>query len=528
MKKFNFKKTAASIAAFTLVLSAAVSPNASLISELIPMNSISASAITVYTSGDWQYTVTGTYTCEITKYKGSASSVIVPVAIDGRTVTSIGNAAFFNNKTITSVQIPKGITEINPRTFQDCKNLTNVILPNGITKIGSEAFENTNISSFTFPSNLEEIGFSAFSGTKLTSITIPSSVTTIDGYAFYGTNLSSVSIPTNVKFVGNVAFGNCKNLSSVKFLGTPEFKDEVFRGSDKVKNISMNTIAFDNAAKAGAFKGCTNLESINGTKLVGYYSYGRPYFASRYRSSIVNNFEKFDCSSPDGYGKVGFYEEYLKAEIKYIATTQTANCTTDAQKVKALHDWICNKVSYAYTSSGAIDYGQKNCIDSTVFLHNKAICEGYARGYNLLLQAVGIEAYYAKNTGVHAWNIVKLGGRYFHIDVCHDDGLGDYSHYLKSDTAIKKCESGHAKWSIYKPSYLHNYEKNVTTPACNYSLGDVNKDGKVDNADQNYLLNYIVNNKGYTIAAGDKVLADTNFDGKIDICDATAINKFKD
>ncbi len=570
MKKFNFKKTAASIAAFTLVLSAAVSPNASLISELIPVNSISASAATELTSGNWKYVETGTYTCEVTGYTGTAAKVTIPVAINGHSVTSIAAGTFDSNKTITYVAIPKGVTEIKNNTFRNASNLTTVILPSGISKIGNCAFQNTNISSISLPSALTSIGGCAFENTKLTSVNIPSAVKYINAGAFSGTPITSITIPENVTslcvgafedctklktvslpssltkiygkvfkgctsltsftipasvtLVGESAFANCTNLSSVKILGTPSFKSSVFASSNKLKNVDMNIVAFENAVKGGAFKGSTTIESINSIKLVGYYSYGRPYFASKYRSIIVNNFASLDSKTNKTTERVGFFDKYLKDEIKYIATTQTANCTTDTQKAKALHDWICEKVVYDYDTISAV----KNHVDSSVFLGNSTVCDGYARGYTLLLQSVGIEAYYL-SSGSHAWTMAKLGGKYFHIDVCHDDGATvDYSHYLKSDTGIKKCTAGHDSWIVKKPSYLYNYAESVTTPVCSYSLGDINKDGKVDDADQNYLLNYIVGNKGYTISASDKVLADTNFDGIIDICDATAINKFKD
>lgn len=48
-------------------------------------------------------------------------------------------------------------------------------------------------------------------------------------------------------------------------------------------------------------------------------------------------------------------------------------------------------------------------------MNDSTICEGYAKGYNLLLKAAGIESFYVHSNS-HAWNIVKLGNQYFHVD----------------------------------------------------------------------------------------------------------------
>lgn len=74
-----------------------------------------------------------------------------------------------------------------------------------------------------------------------------------------------------------------------------------------------------------------------------------------------------------------------------------------------------------------IDYLRTIC---GVFLDGKAVCEGYARAMQYLLQKCGIECaevvgYIRKETGerddAHAWNIVKIDGDYYHLDTTWDD-----------------------------------------------------------------------------------------------------------
>ncbi len=60
-------------------------------------------------------------------------------------------------------------------------------------------------------------------------------------------------------------------------------------------------------------------------------------------------------------------------------------------------------------------------------VRHKAVCAGYAKAFQYLLQMFGIETLYVCGDcfigGLHAWNIVKLEGEYYHVDVT----WGDYS-----------------------------------------------------------------------------------------------------
>ncbi|MBO7169874.1 MAG: leucine-rich repeat domain-containing protein, partial [Clostridia bacterium] len=80
----------------------------------------------------------GTY--QISDYRGSASEVIIPSAYNGIAVTSIGDWAFEDCGSLTSVTIPDGVTKIGKEAFKGCRSLTSVTIPKGVTKIGDWAF----------------------------------------------------------------------------------------------------------------------------------------------------------------------------------------------------------------------------------------------------------------------------------------------------------------------------------------------------------------------------------------------------
>ena len=186
------KKLASKITAAVLAASLAFPTG----TELLGINfgtSVVASAETT-TDGNFDYTVNES-TVTITKYNGSGGEVEIPATIDSKTVTSIGESAFKDCTSLTSVAIPGGVSSIGVEAFKGCSSLRSITIPRSVTSIGGYAFH---------------------SCTSLESINIPDSVTTIDRYTFTNcTSLSVITIPKNVTSIANSAFMYCSGLSSI-------------------------------------------------------------------------------------------------------------------------------------------------------------------------------------------------------------------------------------------------------------------------------------------------------------------------
>ncbi|MGL6125263.1 MAG: leucine-rich repeat domain-containing protein [Metamycoplasmataceae bacterium] len=101
------------------------------------------------------------------------------------------NAAFWNNTTLQSIEIPKTIQNIDYATFEGATRLTSVTFEPGsnLRRIGQRAFIFTGISTISLPDTVSEMGSRAFEDARnLTSFRMPDNVTTINNNTFAGTH----------------------------------------------------------------------------------------------------------------------------------------------------------------------------------------------------------------------------------------------------------------------------------------------------------------------------------------------------
>ncbi len=73
-----------------------------------------------------------------------------------------------------------------------------------------------------------------------------------------------------------------------------------------------------------------------------------------------------------------------------------------------------------------------------VFVNKKAVCAGYAKAFQHLLNLCGIECTYVTNE-VHAWNLIKLEGDYYHVDVTWGDSSDTQKDVIQNDVVSYDC-----------------------------------------------------------------------------------------
>ena len=184
-------------------------------------------------------------------------------------VTRIGNWAFVDCSSMTSITIPNSVTSIGEGAFKGCRGLTSITIPNSVTSIGDKVFSGCNgLTSVTIPNSVTSIGSDAFRDCRgLTSVTIPNSVTSIGDNAFYDCRrLTSVHI-SDITAWCNINFGNIE-------ANPLRFAQHLYLNGEEIKDLIIpNSVT---SIGQYAFHGCSGLTSItipNSVTSIGNYAF---------------------------------------------------------------------------------------------------------------------------------------------------------------------------------------------------------------------------------------------------------------
>ena len=144
-------------------------------------------------------------------------------------------------------------------------------------------------------------------------------------------------------------------------------------------------------------------------------------------------------------------EQELVAYQKLFSIAKELNLAEldDIDAIIAAHDYLI--LNTAYDERIAVSGNNKSShYAEGALLENTAVCSGYASTFQLLMELADIPCEYVWNDS-HAWNIVRLGNYWYHIDVTWDDPTPDqpgvviYTYFLMTDEEVSRLEE-HESW----------------------------------------------------------------------------------
>ena len=176
-------------------------------------------------------------------------------------------------------------------------------------------------------------------------------------------------------------------------------------------------------------------------------------------------------------GKVYFYLIFCMDENKISASKTAFNNKlleikdsilgqTDYQIALSIHDFLCESVDYNIKPN---DYSIYNAWG--VLMNGTAVCQGYAEAMMLLCNRYGIECVLISGKDSkgepHMWNQIKLGGRWYNIDVTFDDANNQnfHAYFGLSNTDIK---ADHTFSPLLNREHIDDFTKNYF----NFFVGD--------------------------------------------------------
>jgi len=191
--------------------------------------------------------------------------------------------------------------------------------------------------------------------------------------------------------------------------------------SNRISSININYMGSEKVDDVPSF--------LNNTVLTLIKTPGNDYEKNLLRSSeytitdLTSN--AFNVTYTFEYIETEKQEDQVKAKVKEVLGQIITANMTEGQRVRAINSYICKKLSYDTTLTNYSAY-------EGILGNGKTVCQGYALLAYRMLTDAGLEARIITGTaftrnasGNHAWNMVKVGGSWYHLDITWNDPLPD-------------------------------------------------------------------------------------------------------
>lgn len=369
----------------------------------------------------------GTY--NVAAYNGTDKSITIPQYFNDGEVVAILDSVFYNTD-ITDVYIPDSVKTIGGNAFAYCTKLKTVRLSKNLTSIPIGCFNNcTSLKTITLPAACTQIGYGAFAAcTNLYQVNATKAVSSIASSAFADYNKKRLTIvaPKDsyaAKFAKKYGImtttGKATKLSSKNrnMIIKEKFQLYLYSPSQKVtwKSNHSSIVSVNNNGKLTAKKnGTANITATCGD-------------------------ETYTC-------KVTVKTKTTNSTLRVIYNQYVKESMSDYEKIVAAHKWLIQNVKYdkrlytkgdvpwvSHTAKGALQYGI-------------AVCDGYSKAFMMIMEHYNIPCMMVTG-GQHAWNLVKIKDKWYHVDCTFDDPIVNWNfnnkhvyttYFLKTDAYMAK------------------------------------------------------------------------------------------
>ena len=175
-------------------------------------------------------------------------------------LSTIGNEAFINNKSLNKIKVSERLRTIPSGCFQGCSSIEELVIPDSISSIGNNAFNGcSNIKKLNIGEGLNEIGASTFEGLdSLRELSI--NAMALGSLRFEGhQRLEKVTLGPKVEIMYHDAFWKCPNLKTVYFYAQNLQTESLFDYSNIEHVVFAPNVT---TIPANTFYSCRHLKQI--------------------------------------------------------------------------------------------------------------------------------------------------------------------------------------------------------------------------------------------------------------------------
>ena len=239
------------------------------------------------------------------------------VALTLPSVSALGDNAFVDCLSLTSVTMPEGIASIGNGAFKSCTGLTSITIPNTVIGIGTEAFTDcTSLKSISIPDTVRYMSNEVFKNcTALETVQLSTEINGIGYEMFYNcVSLNTITIPNKVNYIGRSAFQNCKSLTNITIPNhVASIEGGAFSGCTGLTEVELPVSI--NQLQGNPFSGCTSLTTLTVDSGNTKYGSADNMIYTKDTSSLV-------CVAPGLAGSVT-----IPANVQAIGDEAFSGCT---------------------------------------------------------------------------------------------------------------------------------------------------------------------------------------------------------
>lgn len=163
---------------------------------------------------------------------------------------------------------------------------------------------------------------------------------------------------------------------------------------------------------------------------------GSEYFINIKEITFNYSFEYFTTKAEE--------DTFTTEAASVMKTLGLSSMTSDYDKVSAIYSYIAENITYDNEHLDDDSYTLKQSAYAAL-INKTAVCQGYASLFYYMAESCGLDCRIVKGSSknfngeweFHAWNLVKVDGKYYYIDVTWDSGREPYEYFLEGSDSNK-------------------------------------------------------------------------------------------